>query len=120
MAETKSRRRGYFRKLGKRLEDAGDEVMGIWRTQAKRHDRVGDASYRGLEMVHSGLELATRALGRLERATVPPHRPAPHRPPAHQPATHQPATHQPAHPARPAPAPSRAAQQHKGPTAAAS
>jgi len=90
MAETKTRRRRYYRTLEKRLEEAGGEVMKAWRTQARRHDRIGDLTYRGLEMLHGGVKFATRSLGRLEEATQPPHRtarPEPHAPaqePAHR------------------------------------
>jgi hypothetical protein len=105
MAETKTRRRGNFRTLEKRLEDAGGEVMKAWRVQARRHDRVGDLTYHGLEMLHGGVKFAARSLSRLEEATQPPHRTArtePHRPaeePAHR------ATQAPAARRRPAPQP---------------
>ena len=58
MAETRTRRRRYFRMLEKRLEEAGGEMMKAWRAQARRHDRVGDLSYRGLEILHGGAEAA--------------------------------------------------------------
>jgi len=102
MAETKTRRRGYFRMLEKRLEEAGGEMMKAWRAQAKRHDRVGDLSYRGLEMLHGGAKFAARSLSRIEEATLPPHRAARHEP-------HAPAA-EPAHRARPAATPAPAAR----------
>jgi len=107
MAETKTRRRGYFRTLEKRLEEAGGEVMKAWRTQTRRHDRVGDLSYHGLEALHGGVKLAARSLSRLEEATQPPHRTA--RPEPHPPA------HEPAHPARHAPAAAPAARRRPAP-----
>jgi hypothetical protein len=98
MADKKTRRRSYFRMLEKRLEETGDEVMKAWRTQARRHDRVGDLSYHGLEMLHGGVKFAARSLSRLEEATQPPHRPAhepAHRGP-HAPAETSAARHRPA------------------------
>ncbi len=81
MTETKTRRRGYLRQLASRLEQGGDQLMKTWKTQAKRPDRVGDVTYRGLELVHGGLGLAARSLSRLERATQQPHRTAKPEPP---------------------------------------
>src|SRR5215470_7521087 len=76
MAETKTWRRGYLAQLTTRLEEGADEFLKIWKTQAKRPDRVGDATYRGLELVHRGLRVAVRSLSRIERATQLPHRTA--------------------------------------------
>jgi hypothetical protein len=121
MAETKTHRRGTIRSLGNRLEEAGGEVMKAWRAQAKRHDRVGELSYHGLEMVHGGVKFAARSLSRLEEATQPPRRAA--RPEPHEPA--HPAPHEPAHHAGHAPAAPPAARQRPaarahGPEASAS
>jgi hypothetical protein len=109
MAETKTRRRGYFRTLEKRLEEAGGEVMKAWRAQARRDDRVGDLTYHGLQMLHGGAKFAARSLSRLEEATQPPHRMAPREP--------RPAAHEPAHPARRAPAATPAARPRPAPRA---
>jgi len=76
MAETKTWRRGYLAQLTTRLEEGADEFLKIWKTQAKRPDRVGDVTYRGLELVHRGLRVAVRSLSRIERATQLPHRTA--------------------------------------------
>ena len=107
MAETRTRRRRYFRMLEKRLEEAGGEMMKAWRAQARRHDRVGDLSYRGLEILHGGAKLAARSLSRIEEATQPPHRAARHEP--HAPAGEA------AHRARPAAAPAPAARHRAAP-----
>lgn len=80
MPETRTGRRDYLGQLRKRLEKGGDEFMKGWKAQARRPDRLGDATYRGLELVHDGLGVAARSLSRLERATQLPHRTA--RPPA--------------------------------------
>jgi hypothetical protein len=104
---TKTRRSRCIGMLEKRLEKTGGELMKAWRTQARRHDRVGDLSYHGLETLHGGVQFAARSLSRLEEATQPPHRtarPEPHAPalePAHR-APHA-STATPA--ARPHPAP---------------
>jgi hypothetical protein len=90
MAETKTLHAGYLGTLAKRLEEAGGEVMKAWRRRARRRDRVGDVGYRGLEVVHGGLELTIRSLNRLERATQPPHRAARQEP--HPPAVEAPTT----------------------------
>ncbi len=82
MAETKTGRRGYFRQLGRRLEEGADELMKNWKAQARRPDQVGDITYRGLELVHGGLGAAARSLTRLERATQLPHRTVKPVPPA--------------------------------------
>jgi hypothetical protein len=99
MTERKIRRNGYVDALAKRLEEVGDEFMQVWRRRARRRDRVGDVSYRGMEVVHGGLELTIRSLNRLERATQPPHRAARHEP--LPPETEAPSTrpHRPATPA---------------------
>jgi hypothetical protein len=101
MTESKTRHAGYLRGLAKRLEEAGGEVMQTWRRRSRRRDRVGDVSYRGLEVVHGGLELTVRSLTRLERATQPPHRAAGQEP--HPPAVEAPTTR----PHRRRPEPSR-------------
>jgi hypothetical protein len=103
MAETKTRRRGNLRMLEKRLEATGGEVMKAWRAQARRHDRVGDLSYRGLEVLHGGVKLAARSLSRMEEATQPPHR------------TARPEPHEPAHPVGHGPAATPAARHRPAP-----
>jgi hypothetical protein len=107
MPERKTRPTGYIRAIEKRLGEAGDEVMKAWRAQAKRHDPVGDVSYRGLELLHGGAKLAARSMSRLEEATEPPHRTG--RPEPHLPA------HEPAHPAGHAPAATPAARHRPAP-----
>lgn len=67
------------------VKGAADGLMRNWRSQAKRSDRVGDVSYRTLELVHRGADLAAKGLSQLEKATQPPARstkPQPYRPPA--------------------------------------
>ena len=93
MAERKTRHRGYLRTLAERLQEAGGRVMEAWRARARRRDPVGDISYRGLEVVHGGLELTVRSLSRLEHAVQPPHRAAktvPHAPAASAPVRRRP------------------------------
>lgn len=73
------------KQLSGQVRGAADGLMRNWRTQAKRSDRVGDVSYRTLELFHSGLDLAAKGLTQLEKATQPPPRstkPQPYRPPA--------------------------------------
>ncbi len=50
--------------------------MKAWKAQAKRPDRIGDVSFRLLELAHDGTELAVRSLTRVEKATQPPVRTA--------------------------------------------
>jgi len=76
MPETRTVRRSYLGQLGNRLETGVDEFMKGWKAQAKRPDRLGDVTYRGLELVHDSLGVAVRSLTRLERATQLPHRTA--------------------------------------------
>jgi hypothetical protein len=87
MAENKTRFPGFkvedLREVPTQVKSAADGAIRAWRTQAKRSDRVGDVSYRSLELVHGGLGAAVRSLGRLEKATQPPTRATrnqPHRP----------------------------------------
>jgi hypothetical protein len=44
------------------------------KARARRHDPIGNATYRALELVHDGLGSAAKTLGRLEEATAPPAR----------------------------------------------
>jgi hypothetical protein len=74
MAERKTARRGYLRRLADQLDESAGRFMKSWRTQARRPDAVGDASYRSLELVHGGLGVVVRSLTRMEKATQPPHR----------------------------------------------
>ena len=78
MAKAKVERRGYVRRLSMRVQEGVDETMKAWRTQARRPDRIGELSHRGLELLHGGLGFAARSLSRMERSTAPPHRPAGH------------------------------------------
>ena len=98
MAERKIARRGSVRTLAGQLEEGAGQLLKGWKTQARRPDAVGDASYRGLELVHGGLGFAVRSLTRLEKATQPPHRPP--KPEPRIPEHHAPARATP--PARPA------------------
>jgi len=43
--------------------------------RARRHDTVGQTTYRALELVSDGLDIAGRALRQLGEATQPPSRP---------------------------------------------
>jgi hypothetical protein len=114
MTETKTPRMGYLRTLAERVEEAGGQLIHAWRSRARRRDPVGDVSYRGLEVVHGGLELTVRSLSRLERATQPPHRAARHEPhpqageteagPAARPTAHPAQAHRRPHPERTRPA----------------
>jgi hypothetical protein len=52
---------------------AGDGLR-LARHRARRHDSVGDATYRALELLSDGLGAASRALGQLGEATRPPAR----------------------------------------------
>jgi hypothetical protein len=103
MTERKTRPARHAVTFGERLRRAGDQVMQALRARARRRDPVGDATYRGMEVVHGGLELTIRSLGRLERATQPPHRVARHEPheQAAEPATGRPAAAR--HQSRPRP-----------------
>jgi hypothetical protein len=75
-------RRGYLRQLASQFEEGAGVLMKTWKARAKRSDPVGDAAYRGLELVHGGLKLSVQSLSRLERATQPPHRASAPEPPA--------------------------------------
>ena len=102
MAETRTRRGDYATRFQTRLSDGAEQFVKAWKTQAKRPDTVGEFSYRGLELVHSGLGVAVRSLTRMEKATQLPNRPekaehhlaeAPARRPRHEPAHAEPAHH---------------------------
>lgn len=71
--------------LGKRIAREAERVAreagraaqdGLQRTKkrAKQPDRLGNATYRALELAHTGIGSAMRALGRLEEAVQPPTR----------------------------------------------
>jgi hypothetical protein len=71
--------------LGRRLARETERVAreagrvaqdGLQRTRkrAKQQDRLGNATYRALELAHTGLGSAARALSRLEEAVQPPTR----------------------------------------------
>lgn len=76
MAQTKTARRDHRRRLADQLEEGAARFMRGWKTQARRRDPVGDATYRGLELVHGVLRTAVRSLTHMEEATQPPHRAA--------------------------------------------
>ena len=44
------------------------------KARARRRDRVGEATYRALELVSDGLEASSKALGQLSEAVQPPSR----------------------------------------------
>lgn len=48
--------------------------LGLVKARARRHDPVGQATYRALEVVSGGLSTAARALRQLGQATEPPAR----------------------------------------------
>ncbi|SRR6266545_1117813 len=112
MTETNAERKGYVKRLATRLEEGADQVMKAWSAQAKRPDRVGEVSYRGLELVHGGLRVAARYLSHLERGTQPPHRPATPEPHMPVPESHAHATE--SRPRRRRPAPAQTAPAHHG------
>lgn len=85
MSETTFRRSNFGKRLSDRLEEGTDQVFKAWKTQARRPDRVGEVSYRGLELVHGGLEIAVRSLTHLEKVTALPHRPPKPRPHTEEP-----------------------------------
>jgi hypothetical protein len=102
MADTRTVSSGHVRTFSTRVTEGAERLVKAWMTQAKRPDRVGEFSYRGLELVHGGLGVAARSLSRLEKATQLPHRTERPQPPAHvQPpakrARHTPAHAEPAH-----------------------
>lgn len=84
MAQTKTARRDHRRRLADQLEEGAARFMKGWKTQARRRDAVGDASYRGLELVHGVLRVAVRSLTHIEEATQPPHRAPRPEPPVSQ------------------------------------
>ncbi len=61
--------------------------LRLVKDRARRHDAVGDATHRALELVSDGLGAASRALGQLGEATQPPTRGAGARPAAKAPAS---------------------------------
>lgn len=62
------------RELTGQVEKGATEAVRAWKREAERHDRVGEVSLRTLELVHRGLDIATRSLDRMTKATVPPTR----------------------------------------------
>ena len=58
----------------RRLEQAARTGLRRVKDRARRHDRVGEATYRALELVSDGLGGAARALRQLGEATQPPPR----------------------------------------------
>ena len=57
-----------------RLERAAKSGLRLVKDRARRRDRVGEATYRGLELVSDGFGVAARALRQLGEATQPPPR----------------------------------------------
>ena len=91
MAGMNTPRRGYVESLARRLGEGSEDFLKAWKTGAKRPDRIGDVTYGALHLLHGGVEVAVRSLGRLEKATVPPARTAPGRAhPAPRPASKPP------------------------------
>jgi hypothetical protein len=84
MAESKTASRDYLQRLADQLEEGAGRFMKRWKTRARRPDALGDASYRGLQLVHGGLGVAVRSLTRMEKATQPPHRAPKPEPPVPQ------------------------------------
>lgn len=74
MADMNTPRRGYVGNLARRLEEGSEDFLKVWKTGAKRPDRIGDVTYGALRLLHGGVGVAVRSLGRLEKATVPPAR----------------------------------------------
>lgn len=64
------------------IEETAKNGLRFVKSQAKRRDVVGDATYRALQLVHSGAGTAAKALGKLEEATQLPTRHAERRVPA--------------------------------------
>ena len=63
------------------IEEATGQVANVARkglrrvkARARRHDRVGEATYRALELTSGGLDAAARALRQLGEAVEPPAR----------------------------------------------
>ncbi|MDQ6636181.1 MAG: hypothetical protein M3Y62_00130 [Candidatus Dormibacteraeota bacterium] len=46
--------------------------LGLVRSQARRHDLVGEAAYRTLQLVHDGFANAVKSFARFEAASEPP------------------------------------------------
>ncbi len=57
-----------------RLEHAARDGLRLVKDRARQRDRVGEATYRALELVSDGLVAAARALRQLGEATQPPPR----------------------------------------------
>lgn len=64
------------------IEETAKSGLKFWKSQAKRRDAVGEATYRALQLIHDGAGSAGRALRKLEEATMPPTRHADKRVPA--------------------------------------
>jgi hypothetical protein len=62
------------RRLARETERVAKDGLQRAKARARRQDRVGNATYRALELVHSGLGTAARTFGRLEEAVQPPAR----------------------------------------------
>jgi hypothetical protein len=56
------------------VEDLARNGLKLVKERARRGDRVGQATYRTLELVSTGLGATARALGQLGDATQPPAR----------------------------------------------
>jgi hypothetical protein len=57
---------------GHRVRRLADDSLRFVKARAGRNDRVGEATYRALELVSGGLDVAAKALDRLGEATQPP------------------------------------------------
>jgi hypothetical protein len=62
------------RRIARETERVAKDGLQRAKARARRQDRVGNATYRALELAHTGLGSAARALGRLEEAIQPPAR----------------------------------------------
>ena len=56
------------------VEDLARNGLDFVKARARRSDRVGQATYRTLEIVSGGLGATAKALGQLGDATQPPAR----------------------------------------------
>ena len=74
-----------------RVTKAARDGLRQVKARARRHDRVGEATYRALELTSGGLGAAARALRQLGEAMEPPARTLPARRSARGDAASQPA-----------------------------
>jgi hypothetical protein len=62
------------KKATAQVERVARDGLRLVKDRAGRHDTVGDATHRALELVSGGLGAASRALRQLGEATQPPAR----------------------------------------------